>query len=55
MIKMAVRESYTKMYKRINWQNGSESKSTALDKTNLNKMDAAIDEADTKRAKYCRW
>lgn len=47
---MAVRESYTKMYKRINWQNGSESKSTALDKINLNKMDAAIDEADTRIA-----
>lgn len=47
---MAVRESYTKMYTRINWQNGSESKSTALDKINLNKMDAAIDEADTRIA-----
>lgn len=47
---MVARELYTKMYARINWQNGSESKSTALDKINLNKMDAAIDEADTRIA-----
>ena len=45
---MTERELYTKMYTRRNWVNGSKSKTTALDEINLNAMDAAIDEADTR-------
>ena len=44
---MSVTTPYTKSYTRINWKNGTESKSTALDKINLNKMDGAIDILDT--------
>lgn len=47
---MSVTTPYTKLYARINWQNGSESKSTALDKINLNRMDSAIDILDTRVA-----
>lgn len=47
---MSVTTPYTKSYTRINWKNGTESKSTALDKINLNKMDGAIDILDTRVA-----
>lgn len=43
---MSVAAPYVKSYIRINWKNKSESKTTALDKINLNKMDAAIDASD---------
>ena len=35
-----------KVYSRINWLNKSESMTTPLGKTNLNKMDKAIDTID---------
>ena len=47
---MSVATPYTKSYTRINWKNGTESKSTALDKVNLNRMDGTIDILDTRVA-----
>lgn len=45
---MSVAAPYTKMYARINWKNKSESKSTALNQINLNRMDGAIDMLDNR-------
>lgn len=45
-----VRELFTKVYTRINWKNRSESMTTALGATLLNRMDYAIDETDSRIA-----
>ncbi len=44
------RELFTKVYTRINWKNRSESMTTALGATLLNRMDYTIDETDSRIA-----
>ena len=40
--------AYTKIYTRVNWKNESESKSTPLGATNLNRMDDSLDKIDNR-------
>ena len=44
------RELFTKIYTRINWRNRSESMTTALGATLLNRMDYTLDETDSRIA-----